>query len=79
MFLYRPLKVHELPGKHSTMLHLLHKDYIILTFLSLSMARYSVIHIYIYMSELGHHGENENAQTSKQQQSGFEPGLSRLD
>ena len=30
------------------------------------------------LSELGHDGENENAQASKQQQGGFEPGLSRL-
>ena len=38
------------------------------------LPRYS----FIQLSELGHNGENENAQSSKRQQSGFEPGLSRL-
>ena len=33
---------------------------------------------FVQLSELGHRGENENAQASKQQQRGFEPGLSRL-
>ena len=30
------------------------------------------------LSELGRHGENDNAQASKQFQRGFEPGLPRL-
>ena len=37
---------------------------------SLSIASYS----FIQLSELGHHGENENVQASKWQESGFEPG-----
>ena len=39
----------------------------------MSIARYS----FIQLSELRHHGQNEN-QASKRQQMGFEPGLSRL-
>ena len=37
-------------------------------------ARYT----FIQLSELGHHGENENAQASKWHKRGFEPGLFRL-
>ena len=33
---------------------------------------------HIQLSELGHRGENKNAQTSKWQQIGLESGLSRL-
>ena len=44
-----------------------------LTFPPMSRARYS----FIQLSELGRHGENENAQTSKRYKSGFEPGRSR--
>ena len=42
-------------------------------FLPLSIARYSSIQL----SELGRHEENKNAQASKWQQRGFEPGLPR--
>ena len=48
---------------------LLHEDYSF-TYTPLSIAWYS----FIQLSELGHRGENENAQTSKRQQRGFEPG-----
>ena len=54
-------------------MQLLHEDYS-LTFLPLSIARYSLI----LLSELGCHGVNENAQASKRQQRGFEPRLPRL-
>ena len=50
---------------------LLHEDYS-LTFSPLSIARYS----FVQLSELGRCVENRNAQASKQQQRGFEPGLS---
>ena len=43
----------------------------------LSVTRYSFIQL-SELGSLGHHGENENALASKQQQRGFEPGLSRL-
>ena len=52
----------DFSGKHSAMLQLLHEDYS-LTFPPLSITRYSSIQL----SELGHCGENENAQASKQQ------------
>ena len=53
---------------HSALLQLLRDDYTV-TFPHLSIARYG---------ELGRRGENENAQTAKQQQRGFVPGLYRL-
>ena len=50
------------------------EDYSV-TFRPLSISRYS----FIQLSALGHHGENENAQTSKRlQKGGFKPGLSPL-
>ena len=52
---------------------ILRKDYL-QTFPPLSIAIYS----FMYMSELGHRGENENVQTLKQQQRGFETKLSQL-
>ena len=52
---------------------ILRKDYL-QTFTPLYIATYS----FMYMSELGHRGENENAQTLKQQQRGFETKLSQL-
>ena len=52
---------------------ILRKDYL-QTFPPLYIAIYS----FMYMSELGHRGENENAQTLKQQQRGFETKLSQL-
>ena len=58
-------------GKHSATLQLLHEDYSFLL-LPLSLARY----LFIYLSELGHCGQNENAQPSKQQQRGFEHSFS---
>ena len=45
-----------------------------LTFPPLSIARYS----FIQLSRLRRREVNENAQTSKRKQRGFEPGLSRL-
>ena len=45
-----------------------------LTFPPLSIARYS----FIQMSQQLVNGENENAQSSKRYQRGFEPGLTRL-
>ena len=57
--------------KHSSHAAITHEDYS-LTFPPLSIARYSSIPL----SELGRRGENENAQTWKRQQTGFEPGLS---
>ena len=41
---------------------------------SLSIAR----NLFMQLSELGHHGENDIAQNPKQQQRGFDPGLLRL-
>ena len=35
-------------------------------------------HLYMYLSVLGHRGENENAQASEQQQRGFQLRLARL-
>ena len=58
-------KLHQLDfsGKHSSHATITRKDYS-LTFPPLSVARYS----FIQLSVLRHHGENENAKASKQQQ-----------
>ena len=53
------------------MLQLMHED-CSLTLPSLSIA----IYLFIQLSELGHRGENENAQASKQQQMIRTPSLS---
>ena len=50
-----------------------HQDYL-LTLPPLSIARYTCIHLYSWVN--GGVVENENAQTLKRQQRGFEPGLS---
>ena len=54
----------------SAMLQLLHKDYALI-FSHQSISSYS----FIQLIKLGRRGENKNGQASKQQQSGFEPGL----
>ena len=48
--------------------------YLSLTLHHCPIARY----LFIQLSELGHSGENKNAQASKQHQRGFEPRLPRL-
>ena len=60
-------------GKHSSHAAITRNDYS-LTCPPLSIAKYS----FIQLSRLRHREENENAQTSKRYQRGFEPGLSRL-
>ncbi len=65
----------RLPWEAFSHAAIMRKDYS-LTFPPLSIARYS----FIQLTELGRRGENENAQTLKQQQRGFEdePELSEL-
>ena len=58
--------------KHSSHAAITSEDFIPMS--TLSIARYS----FIQLSELEHHGENENAQTLKWEQWGFKPGFSRL-
>ena len=53
----------DFSGKHSSHAAITSEDYS-LTFPPLSISRYS----FIQLSELGHRGENENAQTSKRYQ-----------
>ena len=61
----------DFSGKHFFHAAITREDYSF-TFQPLSIARYS----FRQLSELGCHGENENAQALKQWQRGFEPGLS---
>ena len=61
----------DFSGKHSCHAAITREDYS-LTFIPLPIARRS----FIQLSELGNCGENENVQTLKQLQRGFEPALS---
>ena len=60
-------------GKHSSQAAITRQTKS-LTFPPLSIARYS----FIQLSQQGRREENENAQSSKRYQRGFEPGLTRL-